>query len=245
MKKMIVIIGFAILFSLNCNAETIRLDIGEWAPYTSEKDPKGKIAEAIVIEALKLEGITPEFVYYPWKRSYENVKSGKSVGTFPWYTNEERQVDFIIHKEAILVAKSVFFHLKSTQFDWTTTEDLKKYKFGVTLGYSDEKTLKEAGLKTEVVPKEDTNYKKIMGGRIDATPSNIFVGYSLIHKLFPNDKAALFTNHPKAWTEGNMFMLISKKIPNGQEVADKLDAGLKKIKASGKYQEIIDKALGK
>ncbi len=95
------------------------------------------------------------------------------------------------------------------------------------------------------MPKEDTNYKKILGGRIDATPSNIFVGYSLIHKLFPDDKAALFTNHPKPWTEGDMFMLISKKVANGQEIADKLDAGLKKLKASGKYQEIIDKALGK
>ncbi|MCG8617081.1 MAG: transporter substrate-binding domain-containing protein [Desulfobacterales bacterium] len=243
MKRLFLVFGIVIALAVTCHAESLKLDIGEWAPYTSEKDPKGKIAETIVVEALKLSGYTAELAYYPWKRSYENVKAGKAVGTFPWFENEERKKEFIFHKEPIMASETVFFHLKSTAFDWETMDDLKKYKFGGTLGYSDEKVLKEAGLKVESVPKEETNFKKMLGGRIDAYPANIFVGYGIINKLFSPDKAALFTNHPKSLSEGNMYMLISKNIPNGQAVADALDAGLKKLKESGRYQEIIDIAL--
>lgn len=97
--------------------ETIEFAIGDWPPYTSPTDPKSKIAEKIVTEAFKIEGINVKYVYYPWKRSYENSKSGIEIGTFPWNVTPERKKEFYINKETIITDEGVYFHLKSKEFD--------------------------------------------------------------------------------------------------------------------------------
>ena len=244
MKNIIKVLLITFLLSTTAFAnEVVKLAIGEWAPYTSSTDPNGKIAETIVKEAFQLENIDIELSYYPWKRSYMLANTGKSDGTFPWTMSDKRATDFIISKEPIIQTKTVFFHLKSLDFDWNNYEDLKKYKIGGTLGYLDIEILEKQGLKIDVVSKEFLNYKKILAGRIDIYPGTFIVGYDMIYKEFAPEKAALFTNHPKSLREKPMYLFISKNIDNGQELADKFDSGMKKLKESGRYDEIITEAL--
>ena len=246
MKKIVLAIIFLTLtFSNVCANETIELAIGEWAPYTSEKDTNGKLAEALVTEAFKLENIDVVYKYFPWKRSFEGTKKGNYAGTFPWYGTDERKSDFYLVKEPVITAKTVFFHMKDVDFKWDTYEDLKKYKVGGTLGYSDTTLLQKNGINVDVAPNEKSNYKKLLAGRIDIVPSTMIVGYNIINNMFTPAKAALFTNHPKALINADMFMLISKKIPNGHELADKFGKGLKKLKESGRYDQITTDFLSK
>ena len=64
MKKLLVgfILGLCMSVSLYSN-DTISNSTGEWAPYTSQNDPNGKVAETIVREAFKLEGIDVKYTY--------------------------------------------------------------------------------------------------------------------------------------------------------------------------------------
>ena len=64
-------------------ADVVNMAIGEWAPFTSEKDPKGKLTEKVVTEAYKLEGVDVKFSYFPWKRSSTMVEEGASDASFP------------------------------------------------------------------------------------------------------------------------------------------------------------------
>ena len=223
--------------------ETVVLAVGEWPPYVSEKNSKDKIAEIIVTEAFKLENIDVVYEYFPWKRSLERVEDGTYLGTFPWWSNAQREKDFIINKEPLITAKEVFFHLKSTDFKWENFNDLKKYKIGGNLSYSHVEQLEKKGISVDVAPKQELSFKKLLGGRIDALPADSIVGYYTIFKLFSPAKAALFTHHPKALRQGDLFMLISRNSPKGQYIADKLDIGLKKLKDSGRYDEIVTKLL--
>ncbi len=239
MKKIALVIMLLALLIPNAYAnETIELAIGEWAPYTSEKDPNGKLAEILVTEAFKLENIDVTYKYYPWKRAFEGVKKGKFAGTFPWYGTDERKSDFNLVVEPVITSKTVFFHMKDVDFKWETIDDLKKYKVGGTIGYSDVELLEKNGIKVDVAPKEEINYQKLIAHRIDIVPSTLIVGYNNINKMFTPAKAALFTNHPKPLIDADMFMLISKNIPNSQELADKFSNGLKKLKESGRYDQI-------
>ncbi|SLM31964.1 putative ABC-type amino acid transport/signal transduction systems, periplasmic component/domain [Desulfamplus magnetovallimortis] len=248
MKKLpLIFLSMLILIFITSNIsanETVRLAIGDWAPYTSETDPDGKLLEEVVTEAFKAEGIDVEYAYYPWKRSYVNVEKGKYDGTFPWNKTEERENEFYFHKESLIKDPGVYFHLKSKDFDWNTIEDLKKYKVGVTIGYKQEETYKEHGIVADTVPDEQMNFKKMLVGRIDVYQTSKVVGYATINKLFPPEEAKLFTNHPKAVEESEYYILFSKKTPNGQHFADKFDSGLKKIKESGLYDKILVKYLG-
>ncbi|MBF0257927.1 MAG: transporter substrate-binding domain-containing protein [Desulfamplus sp.] len=243
-KTVLFCLAAVMIFSNVYANETVKLAIGDWAPYTSETDPKGNLLEKVVTEAFKAEGVTVEYSYFPWKRSYVNVEQGKFDGTFPWNKTPERDDAFYIHKISLIQDDGVYFHLKSKEFDWNTIEDLKKYKVGVTIGYKQEEIYKNNGIEADTVPDEIMNFKKILAGRIDVYQTSKVVGYATINKLFSPEDAAKFTNHPKAVETDEYYILFSRKTPNGKELADKFDSGLKKIKESGVYDKILVEYLG-
>lgn len=239
MKKTALLL-FLLAISYNAFAnETVRFAIGEWAPYTSATDANGRLLEKVVAESFKLEGIDVKFEYFPWKRSYALAESGKFDGTFPWAMTEEHIKHFYFHKISLIEDDGVFFHLKSLPFDWETLDDLKKYSVGVTIGYKEEGFYKENGINAQAVPAEDLNFKKMLAGRIDTYQTSKIVGYATIRKIFTAEEARLFTNHPKPAVKNEFYILFSKKTPNGQNLADRFDAGLKKLKESGAYDNIM------
>lgn len=217
----------------------VRLAIGEWAPYTSQTDTKGKLLERVVSEAFKLEGLKVEYTYYPWKRSYLRTEDGTFDGTFPWNSTPEREETFHFHKIPLLNDLSVYFHLKSTPFDWTHLEDLKNYKVGVSMGYKNEKIYRDHGIVADVAPSEELNFKKIASGRIDVYETSKTVGYATIARTLPPEIASQFTHHPKPAEENNYFILFSRKTPYGKDLAVRFDSGMKKLKASGDYDKIF------
>lgn len=241
MKKISFLLVFSILVSTNIFAkDVVKFAIGEWSPYTSEKNKSGKLVEIIVKEAFKLEGIDVEYSYYPWARSLKNTEIGEADGSFPWNKTAEREKKFYIPKEILIKDEGVFFHLKNKKFDWNSLEDLKKYKVGVTIGYKNEYIYKEKGIDAEAVPNEESNFKKILAGRIDVYQTSKVVGYYTINNLFKPTDVNLFTNHPKVFEISEYYILFSKKTANGKMFSEKFDSGLKKLKSSGKYDEIIN-----
>ena len=144
MKKIFISSVLVLVFSLNLySGETIVLSTGEWAPYTSEKNLKGRVAQTIVTEALKLEDIKVAYKFYDWSEAYSIAKEVKTDGTIPWFKSKEREVDFLYSKQAIIRTRMLFFHLKSNDFSWNNFDDLKKYKIGATEGFNTTKLLKD------------------------------------------------------------------------------------------------------
>jgi polar amino acid transport system substrate-binding protein len=228
------------LLGINVHAgEVVRLAIGEWAPYTSESDPTGKLLERIVTEAFRLEGVEVQYSYFPWKRSYLRVEDGSFDGTFPWNRTQERDKAFILNRVPLVADQAVYFHLKSTAFDWNTLADLKKYRVGVTLGYKNEGIYKKNNIQADVAPSEELNFKKLALGRIEVYETSKVVGYATIAKTMPPELAAQFTHHPKPVAENDYFILFSRRISNGQALAEKFDSGLRKLKASGAYTKVF------
>lgn len=220
--------------------EQIILTTGDYPPYTSESDSGARVLQQLVKEAYKSVDIDVDYVYYPWKRALEAVKSGSIVGTLPWFWSEERDKDFVFPKEPLVEESEVIFHRKDLDFDWNNYDDLKNYKVGATVGYISTKTLTDQGIKLDTVTDEDLNFKKLLAKRIDIYPTSFTVGYYIIHSTFPPYQAALFTNHPKLIRKEKMYVLFSRKSPKGKEMADKLDIGLKTLKESGRYDEIFN-----
>jgi len=226
--------------------EVINLSTGEWAPYTSQDSKNGQVAQTIVTEAFKLENIDVVYVYKAWEETFKMAKDVKADGTIPWFKTKERQADFFYSKKAIIRTKTVFFHLKSLDFDWKSYDDLKKYKIGGTTGFKAAKLLKEKGLAVQMADTEELNFKKLLKGEIDITSSSLLVGFNLINKLFPAEKVSMFTSHSKkVYPATGAFLLVSKKHPKGQEIVDKFDSGLLKLIKSGRYIKIIKESIKK
>jgi len=232
------------------SAETIRITNGEWEPHLSKYSYQYGFDSHVVTEAFKLEGVTVEWGFFPWQRAYQHAKSGKHWdASCCWWPDEETKKEFLV-SDAITKTSFVFFHLKSYNFHWNSLEDLKGLKIGGTSKYNyGEKFMDAIAAKTldiEYTSKDEFNYKKLLAGRIQIFPNDPSVGSAQIRNYLSPEEAELLTYSPKEFGISTLHLIISIDNKRNKYFLDKFNAGMKKLKISGRYQRMLqDLKVGK
>ena len=245
LKIKILCILIVLFFSASVAAETtIRITNGEWEPYMSEFSPHYGFASHVVSEAFKLEGIKIIWRFYPWKRSFIAARKGADWdASCCWWPSKEIGKDFFI-SEPVSKSSVVFFHLKGYKFDWQSMDDLTELKIGGTFEYEyspDFMTaMTEKKIFVDLVPSDELNYRKLLGGRIDLFPNDPVVGYSQIRNSFSSETVKRFTHHPKELQSTTLNLIISKRCKNGRQLLETFNTGLKKLRTSGQYERMFD-----
>ena len=218
---------------------------GEWPPYMSKDLKHNRVASRIVTDAFALVDIKAEYGFYPWKRSLNLAKTGRWDGSVVWSKNGDR-LKYFYFSNPVINDKSVFFHLKDFVFDWKKYEDLKGIKIGGTNGYNYDadfhKYQKNGTLLVEYVTSDETNFKKLLKGRIKIFVCNLEVGYSLLYKLFPAETVSLFMNHPKTVKNSEMGLILSKKDKKNLKRIKLFNKGLEKLRRSGEVDRFLDES---
>lgn len=242
--KFILLSIISLLMAHGSQGETITLGNGEWEPYQSQKIPDYGYASKIVTEAFKLEGITVDFKFYPWARSFNMAQKGKLAGTFLWGFKKEREDDFF-YSDPILDVSYVFFYLKKNPFNWNTISDLKGKKIATTIQYSYGDEFDQARKRKEFYAEDskndETNFRKLIKGRIDITPNDLDAGLNIL-KRNHKDVMKQVTYHKKPVRATPHYLLISKKFPNAKKLVEAFNRGLKALKQKGIYDQIIAKS---
>ncbi|OZG71190.1 hypothetical protein BTA51_22750 [Hahella sp. CCB-MM4] len=239
--------AFLILLSLALApawAETVRITNGEWPPYMSEQYNHYGVASHIVTEALKLEGLDVEYGFFPWVRSLEFSKSGRWDASIVWTRSADREA-FFLYSDPVIKLRTVFFNRRDKTFNWEKLKELKGYKIGGTIGYfyGPEFTQleKDKVLNVVRVRSDEQNFKLLLADRIDLFPIELEVGYEVLNRYFPSKQINLLTTtHP--FRETSYYMLISKASPIAEKLLNSFNQGLKKLRQSGKLDEILDAA---
>jgi len=68
------------------------------------------------------------------------------------------------------------------------------------------------------------------------------VGYSMVNKLYDNDEAKLFTNHPKPVKKAGLCLMLNKKKSQNKERIKRFNNGLKNLRVSGKIKQFTDES---
>ena len=230
--------------------ESVRLTNGEWPPFLSEDLEHYGVASRIVTEAFAEEGITVEYGFFPWKRAFMLAQKGQEQkerwdGTLVWSYSDERVQDFYF-SDAVIHSSFVFFHLKTTAFDWNTIDDLKDFKIGATLGYNygeDFETAEKDGMiKVHRVAEDEQNFIKVLKGRIQIFPQDVDVGYAMLHKQFTKEEAELFTHHPLPVKAVPFSLILSKNVDGNEQLLDVFNRGLKTLRESGKIDQYLSES---
>jgi len=225
--------------------EVIKVASGEWIPLTGKNIKHQGFCSHVVSEAFKLVGYQTKYSYSPWKRALTRARNTDVDVSLCWTKTSEREKDFI-YSNAIMTQKKVFFHRKDLDFKWSTIDDLKKYKIGVTAGYSYgkdvDKAIKNNSLSTQVVTADKQNFKKLLLERVDLVPIEMIVGYTLINEIFPPIQRQYFTNNNKAISKENYYLIISKKLPKKRQekILKDFNKGIKILRDSGRYQQMLE-----
>ncbi len=239
MKKMLIIAIYLIFSTASSFAqEQITLTNCDWEPFQSKKLKHYGVASHIVSDAFALVDIKVKYKFFPCKRAIETARSGDFHGTFLWLRTPDRKKDFY-YSDVIVEDESVFFHLKTFDFDWATFEDLAKYRVGGTLGY---KYAFEYGeyadkIKIKRVPKDKHSVAKLLEGRIDVFPSSKIPGYAILHKNFTPEQINKITYHKKPYLTDSYHLIMSKLIKGNERYVKLFNKGLKLLRENGTYDE--------
>lgn len=261
MKNMIVMnnrfflvtVFLVFMISSQSYAENIvRITNGEWRPFYSKSLKFYGPDSQIVTESFAMEGIKVVYGFFPWQRSYLLSKNGTWDGAIGWPYSKKRAKYHYYSELPINEGEWVFFHRKGFIFDWNNIDDLKKAKFGITIGEwildgEDEvtKALRQGDLEIEYVRKDELNFLKLSMGRIDIFPQQLDVGYEQLNNLVTEKKltkeaAFNITHHHKPFRRMALYLLLSKKIKQNKDLIKLFNKGFKRLKKSGKYEEIIN-----
>jgi len=163
------------------------------------------------------------------------------MAAFP-YSKTEIRTEFALFSKPIAKSRTVFFYNQNQmeKFDFSELNNLKNFLIGGVRGYYYEARLLKAGLHIDYSENEDDAFKKLFFGKVDIVPVNELVGWQIINRLFP-EKKDIFSTSKTALDENNLNLMVSKAYPDSATFLEHFNRGLKTIKATGAYKEIIEK----
>lgn len=221
------------------------LTTGDWPPYVFETGGDPGPIPALVVAAFKEVGITPEIVFYPWKRAENEARQGNAFAAFPYARSAERQQEFDFSDPMYVVKGKFFYHKKyhPNGMPFEKLEDLRGYTIGGMLGSWYEGLFKETGLQTEYATMEQ-NLHKLALGRIDLTVEEENTTWYLIRQLYPDEVDQFGTLAKPLEQPGfvnDLNLMVSRNYPNSAELLAKFNTGLKAIRDKGIYKQILEK----
>jgi len=162
-------------------------------------------------------------------------------GTAIWSCTPERQKSFLF-SQPILPFRYVFYYRSADSFDWQNIADLKGKTIGLTQDYAYGNALKKAArkgiVKTDMTTSDESNFRKLVVGRIDLFPIDPVVGEYIIKNELPPELGKEITFDPTPLRNAAYYILFNEKNPDSKKLKTLFDAGLAMLKKSGRLEQI-------
>ena len=234
MKYYSIIIFF---FSLQINADVIKIATLEWHPYVSSDLRSGSSAE-IIKAAFKAVGHEVKFEFLPWIRGLKYVESGRLDAITPVYFNKERE-SFMYFSSPFQFSPLVLYRNKKTQITYKTVKDLENYSLGLVNGYKNTTFIDSSTkIRKSFVQKDISNLKKLASNQIDLIAIDELVAKLLIVENPKQLENKLEMILPILDNKG-LHVGFSRNSLNGKRYYAEFEKGLKLI--SSRINSIIKK----
>jgi polar amino acid transport system substrate-binding protein len=215
-----------------------------WPPYS---DGQGKgLSHDLVKAAFKAVKHDVKVSVMPYARVEYLVQSGQFNGGFNVTRQESTESLFLFGKQSLLKAPASFFFNASDKTVYKSYDDIPDgTRIGLILGYEygDIYQKNRERFKEVRVSKQHQIIRMLISGRIDAAIMfDEVAAYTLREKLSLKSDAIVkgFKNHVS-----DIYLAFSLKHPMSGVYSERLDAGLKRLRASGEYGRIVQQHLGR
>ena len=240
--KLFICIAFALLFSISSAAETnkhLRLGIDDFSPYTMQHGERRGYVVDIVTETYQLAGYSVDVVFLPWKRALLKVEEKQLDGVIAAYVTDDRK-NFLSFSEFSVDTHVLFAKLKNRPIKFTSLEDLSSYKIGVLKGsaHFEGEFYDAEYLDKQVIRSHEQALKLLMKQRFDLLVSQKVILDYTINTELPSLKGEIEYLSPNI-VNMKAFHAIGKHRVDHPELLNSFDEAFKKLKANGRYQEIL------
>ncbi|ATX79504.1 amino acid ABC transporter substrate-binding protein, PAAT family [Mariprofundus aestuarium] len=221
---------------------SVSLDANESPPYWSQTMVKDGMCGEILHAASEAAGLVSHVQYKPLTRMIED-DTNNDLGNPEFYMGNQ---DFAAVIPVCVYHVGLFYYQPNhkNKLAFTSIEDLKGYKVGILKGtLVDQSYFERAGVKFEESYSQASLFKKLQKGRIDLVIEIDLVGMKIINRLFP-DSHNDFVESIIPGSDMPIAILISSGYPDAKRIGSLYRKGMKKIKASGLYVQILESYYG-
>jgi polar amino acid transport system substrate-binding protein len=237
---LVLLFGACLLFAGSAGGAELKFNTQNFEPFNYEVGGvvSGPTADIIrrICDEMK---ITCTFNLLPWRRAQEEVANGIAHGLFTIGWNEER-AKTLYFSPTLMNTEYGFFVKNDNPLKFKQVSDVKGYTVGVfgpsnTSFFLDKIKAEIKDLTIDLTPEDETAFKKLSLGRVDAVYSNKDVGYFLMGKLnIKNIRYAGFHTGLK------YYVGFSQKFTD-KKLVDQFNTTFRNLHKRGVIQEILAK----
>jgi len=232
--------GALVALSTAAHAETITISTGEYAPFTGESLPNHGVVNGLVTRVAEHAGLDVEFEYMPWKRALETARNGQVQASSYWGERPD-QTGLAMVGPFTLDRNVLFYRTDNPVQEFEDVTELEDVVIGVTHGYSYTPVfwanVENGSIETQTAKDDASNFRKLLGGRIDAFIVDEYVGQYLLEQEFSAEERAQLGSTESAIMGVGGFLQISLEAEGGTALAKRLQAAYDEMQASGALDE--------
>lgn len=224
---------------LSAAEKKVVLASSEFPPFFSATMPNQGVITEMVVEAYKKVGYKVEIHFFPFARTYEYGKSGRVDGIVAlWRTTErDRWFDFSV---PLPPNELGFYKRIDEKIQFSSLNDLRKYRIGTVIGYVNPPGFDTAGLNLDPVSSDEVNLKKLEAGHVDLILIDKWVAQYLIRTKYPNLSVALAWMDPPIESK-LQYIAFSKNAPDHEQKLLDFNRGFEQLVAEGRARAILQK----
>ncbi len=233
-------IMFVFIYSGLALGQALVFDTQDFLPFSYKIDGEIKGPGVDIIEAVcEKINVDCSFRLLPWTRAQNEVKTGKANAMFVIGWNKARD-EWLYFTPPILKTEYGFFVKDDNPLEFKAESDIKGYKVGVFGPSNTSKSLEKikvnlGDLTIDMRPDDESGFKKLSGGRVDAVFSNRDVGAAMIKKINLTN-----LRYAGKQRELNYYIGFSKEF-NDKAIVDAFNSGFIELYKDGTITKILDK----
>ncbi len=219
--------------------DEIRLTTVNWEPFYDEGIEQQGFITALTREAFERAGYDTEVDFVPWARAMYDVEQGVRHVLLGAYYTEERAETFIA-SDRLYTTRVGLVALEDLGRDsYDSLRDLSDYDIGYGRGWATSEEFDQADYLNRI-PEDDNvlNVRKLYADRIDMIAMNFDRFMAITREEGVDPDEAVFLDPPLQ--ESGLYLMVSRAIPNGEELVEEFNRALAEMRQDGTYDEILE-----
>jgi len=208
-----------------------------WPPF-ADRTGQG-LSHQLIAAAFSIEHIQVESLVVPYSRALMMARKGQVQGVFNVTRERSTEAGFLFGEEPLFIANASFYYNKNRPLSAQNKWQLPRGSVvGVIKGYEygDEFSELSKQLQLVQVASQEQLLNLLLLNRIDAAIMFDKVAEGVIKRMGVKEEILpAFPNH-----QSRIFLAFSLQDADSPALAKALDKGLRQMKQSGQYQQIIN-----
>ena len=238
MKLLLSLLLFGVVFC--SQAESLKFVAIDYPPYYGAQLKNNGPFVEIVQRAYAKTNYDVEVLFVPWQRAIEWSKQGKVDGIIgAWHTKEREQ--FLLYSEALYPNSMVLYKQAGSSISFSSFKELgaQGLILGSVRGYLQLEKIESSGLKINYVNNDIQNFKLLKKGRVQLVLVDKYYAKHMLKQPELKDIANHIEPMNHTVEHKQQFITISKQTSNPMRKVKLFNQGLKALKDSGEFNQIL------